>query len=205
MRIERKKKDRRPDPSLRDGIRDVLEGGVGDARPCGIACQIVCETCGSTACQCSCSRACGNIPTVLSSDPDDHPLETLIAPVVYELNRTGYLTPCWSCEGHLHKDGSLWKTPRVWFYCKSVVHLRLLAEALKEMHIQKWTSVPWRVGVTFSDPDNPDTTFTLEPDPNGTFATLASLQKDIAAIAEHLGPELRTQALNLSRSTQTKL
>lgn len=203
MRIERRKGDRRKSQSLGDGIRDVLHAGHGEGRPCGPGCQMECPTCGARDCRCNCTRACANIPSTLSSDPQNYPLEPAIAPLVYEINRWSFFKPCWSCQGHLHDDGSLWKLPRVWFYCKSMVHLRLLADAVKEMHLQKRLSVPWRVGVTFSDGDNPDTTFSLEPDPNGSIVTLASLQKDAMAIAEDLEPEMREQALRLSRNTHT--
>lgn len=203
MRIERRKGDRRKDQTLGDGIRDVLHAETGEGRACGPGCRMECPTCGAKDCKCNCTRACANIPVTLSSDAHNYPLEPRIAPLVFEINRWAFFKPCWSCEGHLRKDGSLWKLPRVWFYCKSVVHLRILADAVKEMHSQKRLTVPWRVGVTFAGGDNPNTAFCLEPDPNGSIVTLASLQKDAQAIAEDLEPEMREQALRLSRNTHT--
>jgi hypothetical protein len=147
-----------------------------------------------------CSRHCPDIPRVLSSDPDKHPIEGRIAPLVYELKRLGVFHPCWSCEGHNGPDGGLWKIPRLWFYCESVVHLRVLADALDELHLNQRLSAPWRVVLTFSDDDNADTTFSLEPSLEATPAPLAALQRDIETIAEHLRDAVFDEARKLSRT-----
>ena len=135
----------------------------------------------------------------MSSDPVNHPLEGRIAPLVYELKRLEAFHPCWSCEGHNGPDGKLWKIPRVWFYCGSVVHLRVLADAVKELHLTETLSVPWRVVLTFSSEDNADTTFSLEPDLDHERPLLPALQRDIDAIAEHLRELAFTEARKLSR------
>ncbi len=111
-----------------------------------------------------CSRRCPDIPVILSNDPVNHPLEARIAPLVDELTRLEGFHPCWSCEGHHGPDGALWKIPRVWFYSESLVHLRVLADAVKELHLTATRSVLWRVVLTSSDEANAGTTFSLEPD-----------------------------------------
>ena len=52
------------------------------------------------------------------------------------------------------------------------------------MFIDKRVSARWRVVLTHSDADNPDTTFSLEPEPAGDEQRLSDLQADARAIAE---------------------
>jgi len=107
--------------------------------------------------------------------------------LVYAMTRIGLFAPCWSCEGHTRADGSLWKAPTVWFYCDAVAHLRLLADGLARLAHVRRLHVLWRVVVTFSDSDNPRTTFALEPaDFLGGRATLQQLQGDAAEIGRAL-------------------
>ncbi len=104
----------------------------------------------------------------------------------------------------------MWKIPRVWFYCRSVVHLRVLADALEELHLDRRLSVPWRVVLTFSDGDNADTTFSLEPGalepsplaPNrgAPRPSLAALQRDLGTSAQHLREVVFEEARKLSRN-----
>ena len=146
-----------------------------------------------------CSRHCPDIPRMISSDPENHPLESVIAPLVYELKRLEAFHPCWSCGGHNGSDGKLWKIPRVWFYCESVVHLRVLADAVKELYLAEKLSVPWRVVLTFSDDDNADTTFSLEPNLDRECPLLPVLQRDVDTVAEHLRDVAFTKVRKLSR------
>jgi hypothetical protein len=154
-------------------------------RVCGDGCTVTCRSCGAVACQCSCSPDCPDAPQALSSDPDAYPIEPGIVPLVFALTRTGLFAPCWSCEGHLRPDGSLWKLPSVWFNCDAMAHVRLLADGLGRLaHIGRLATT-WRVVVTYSDPDNPHTTFALEPLPD-TDATLQQLRRDANEIANAL-------------------
>ncbi len=134
-----------------------------------------------------CHWSCGAAAQRLSSDPAS-PLEPAIVPLAFELKRLGVFCPCWSCEGHNDAEGRLTKLPRVWFYAQSVVHVRALAETIDRLSATKPFSAPWRVVVTYSDPDNPDTTFSLEPEPAGGGAALTGLQNDARRIAEGLDP-----------------
>jgi hypothetical protein len=132
-----------------------------------------------------CHRFCRAAPQRLSSDPLS-PIEPQIAPLVFELKRLGVFHPCWSCEGHNDAAGQIWKRPRVWFYAESVVHIRALAEAVDRLFATGRVSACWRVVLTHSDADNPDTTFSLEPDLDGTVYGLSVLQADARALAEGL-------------------
>jgi hypothetical protein len=114
-------------------------------------------------CQRMCTHECENLPRMFSFDPDEFPLEEGIAPLVLELRRTGLFTTCLSCEGHLGASGELWKLPQVWFYSASPAHVRLFSEMLKLLESRKATGTNWSTGIKFSDPDNPDMTFSLAP------------------------------------------
>lgn len=191
MRIARRRNDGSRAGRIREELGDILRSDADGTPVCAPDCP--------NASLARCSRHCPDIPRVLSSDPDNHPLEGRIAPLVYELKRLEAFHPCWSCEGHNGPDGKLWKIPRVWFYCESVVHLRVLADALKELHLAERLSVPWRVVLTFSDDDNADTTFSMEPSLDHARPALAALQRDIDAIAEHLREVAVAEARKLSR------
>ena len=65
------------------------------------------------------------------------------------------------------------------------VVLRALGEALDPLLMEKRVSARWRVVLTYSDADNPDTTFSLEPEP-ASGAQLSALQTDARTIAEGL-------------------
>jgi hypothetical protein len=132
-----------------------------------------------------CHRFCPAAPRRLSSEGERSPVEPLVAPLVFELKRLGVFHPCWSCEGH-DRDGILWKIPRVWFYADSVVHIRGLADAIGKLFNDRRLSVRWQVVLTYSDPDNPDTTFSLQPEP-APENSLRSLQDDLRIMADELG------------------
>lgn len=178
---------------VRAALSAILESGEAKGRVCGPSCQAVCSVCAKTDCHCMCSPSCPMIPLALTSDPR-YPIESLIAPLVFVLNRTRGFKPCWSCEGHDAPDGRLWKVPRVWFYADSMVHIRVLAEVLASFAAGGATHVPWRVTVTHTDDANPDTLFSLEPDLAGNAeADLNDLQRDTGTIADQLETALRTE------------
>ena len=191
MKIERRKDGRGRARQLREDLARILRSDSDGTPVCAPDCP--------NASPERCSRRCPDIPVMLSSDPVNHPLESRIAPLVYELKRLEAFHPCWSCEGHNGPDGKLWKIPRVWFYGESVIHLRVLADAVKELHLAATLSVPWRVVLTFSEADNADTTFSLEPDLDHRRPPLPALQRDIDAIADHLRERAFTEARKLSR------
>lgn len=206
MRIGREESSRIRLQSLRKHISDAACNMGVEGRICDAKCVSACPDCGSTACQCRCSADCPVAPLLLSSDPENYPIEPAIMPLVFEMKRLGVFRPCWSCEGHQSPDGSVWKIPRVWFYSDSEVHLRLLSDGLKDLRIAKRLNCPWQVAVTFSDPENPETTFSLEPAvaPDPTYA-LAALRKDAMTIACLLQDILNGKARQLQRTASYAL
>jgi len=144
-----------------------------------------------------CHSGCHAVAQRLTSDPAS-PLEPAIVPLAFELKRLGVFCPCWSCEGHNDADGRLIKLPRVWFYAQSVVHVRVLAETIDCISAMQPLSAPWRVAVTYSDPGNPDTTFSIEPEP-GESNELIRLQDDARRIAEGLDPHFWIACARLRR------
>jgi hypothetical protein len=120
----------------------------------------------------------------LSSEGERGPLEPLVAPLVFELKKLGVFHPCWSCEGHTDAASHVWKIPRIWFYADSVVHIRALADAIDRLFHARRLSSRWHLVLTHSDAANPDTTFSLEPEPAA--ATLGMLQADLRVMADEL-------------------
>ena len=192
MRIERRNGGFPQSDHLRDELKEILTGGCNGRPVCGPACPRPEPR--------NCSRDCPEIPRALSGDPDNYPLEPRIAPLVFELKRLEVFHPCWSCEGHNHEDGTLWKIPRVWFYCQSLIHLRVLAGSLKQLRVDEMLSTPWQVVVTHSDTENSDTTFSLEPCLGSAPVRLAALQKDIGTISAHLHDVVFHEARKLSQA-----
>ena len=194
MKIERREKSAQESAEIRAELSKVASPPAKTGRVCDPSCDLVCSTCGDTHCSCACFNGCPQIPSVLTSDPNS-PIEGKIASLTFELKRLGVFKPCWSCEGHNDYAGALWKVPRVWFYCDSVLHVRLLADALKDLEIKELISGPWQVRLTFSDKNNPDTTFSLEPViQRSSGATLAALQQDVMVIADKLNPMMVEKA-----------
>lgn len=156
-------------------------------RICGAQCDMVCPTCGSVSCQCHCNAQCPDIPAQLSSDPEKYPVEDVVAPLVFELKRLGVVEPCWSCEGHNGLDGKLWKRPAVWFFCDSVTHLRLLADAVEGLYTSRQMNHQWRIRTTYSETDTPDSVFSLEPDKYDLGeAKLETLHADLEVLASNI-------------------
>lgn len=148
---------------------------------------VCCSPCPDYRRSVGCHRHCPVAPLRLSSDGERYPLEPLVAPLVFELKRTGVFYPCWSCEGHADQAGDLWKIPRVWFYADSVVHIRALAESIDGLVHARRLSVRWHIAVTYSDATNPDTTFSLEPE-SAPDSSLKALQNDLRILSEELAP-----------------
>jgi hypothetical protein len=145
----------------------------------------------------TCSRYCPDVGEMLSSDPENYPIEPKIAPLVFELKSYSVFDPCWSCEGHAHTNGQLWKLPRVWFYADSLIHIRILGECLEDLFHKDIINARWRVALTFSDDNNADTTFCVEPITDDNPQPLEMLQKDVATIAERLTPLMKARTTRL--------
>lgn len=201
MRIMSKNRSEQSDSAFASEIKQVLTNPGTEGRVCSDDCKIICSDCGSIACQCMCHCECPQASESLSSDPEHFPIEPGIVPLVYSMTKDGTCTPCWSCEGHERPDGSLWKIPRVWFYCPSMIHLRLIGSGVHALFVVKKTRAPWQVVITHSDTGNTDTTFSLEPAlaPDAA-VNLTDLQADVRTIAEAFSEFLKFEARALSRS-----
>lgn len=146
----------------------------------------------------NCSRNCPDVSHALSSEPERFPIEEKIAPLVFEMKRTGAFYPCWSCEGHLDPSGKLHRTPAVWFFCDNVLNVRLLSDGAAKLHAKGQLSCRWRVEITYTESDTPDTTFALEPVINDRSSpTLTALQDDAALLAREMQTLIRGQAQDL--------
>ena len=205
MKIEQRKGDRRANAEVQADLVKASSSAITERRVCNPECDAVCPSCSSMSCACSCSSDCAYIPAQLTSDPN-FPIETMIAPLAFELKRLGVFEPCWSCEGHTDRNDRLWKIPRVWFYCDSVVYVRLLSDVLKELEIEELINGPWQVQLTFSDKDNPATTFSPEPEIGsgsgpGFQLSLKVLQEDVKVITKYLAPMFTRRAELLAAST----
>jgi hypothetical protein len=194
----------RPDPensrNRRSELDDAAKVRLVEGRICGANCTAVCPQCGAVNCQCQCSVDCPDAPAMMSEDPVREPIEPGVAPLVFAMKRLELFQPCWSCEGHTGLDGALWKLPKVWFYAKSMVGVRLLSDGVKALEQDKRLNGRWHVAVTFSDPDNVDTTFSLEPvTPIEGQVELADLQRDLDTIARALPGMIGSEANRLLR------
>jgi hypothetical protein len=202
MRLERKEQNQKLKAAAKQALDVVTSAAHKTGRPCTSDCRRNCDKCGSTTCTCMCKRDCRFISTILSSDPEQFPLEERIAPLVFEINKLGIFRPNWSCEGHVGLDGKIWKIPRVWFYAESVLHVRLLADSISKMSIEKKLKCPWQVVLTFTDNDNLDTTFSVEPIfEEAKKLSYKQLSDDIYALAENVGAMVSARAQELSRLT----
>jgi hypothetical protein len=147
---------------------------------------VCCSHCANYRVSTGCHRFCPAAPWRLSSEGERSPVEPRVAPLVFELKKLGVFHPCWSCEGHPDSDGKVWKIPCVWFYADSVVHIRGLADAVATLFNARRLAARWEIVLTYSDPDNPDTTFSLQPE-LGLESCLSTLQSDLRAMADDLG------------------
>ncbi len=72
----------------------------------------------------------------------------------------------------------------VWFYCRSMLYLRILKDGLNHLKLIGKVNSQWEILVTFSDPENLDTTFSIQPSaPQSPAIQLSVLQDDAREIA----------------------
>ena len=191
MKLQSHTPDEQNIPAARRDI-DVL---IENCRPAPAPCLAACPKTGER----KCSPDCPDAAIALTSEPETAPLEAAIAPLVYQLKKLGVFEPFWSCEGHDGTDGQLWKTPRVWFYADSVIHVRVLAECIAELSARHHLNHPWQVTVTYCEPQNAGAAFALQPCATETLS-LASLRRDIRTITEAL-PYLAEELARAIRAT----
>ncbi len=157
-------------------------------------CRDECSFCDGSPCR----RDCGKAPAMLSSDGDDYPLDIKIAPLVFELKRMGFYTPCWSCQGHLGADGKLWKLPRVWFYTTSDIYVRMLNDAIQSFAFSRKLNAAWEIKLVAIADASFDTMYSLEPASENEEHQLIKLQEDIGLLSENLFKLVTSRAYELN-------
>jgi hypothetical protein len=185
MRLEKRRDNANDGLALREAIATLRAGCAGNTAPCAVGCR-------HQPARNDCSPNCPDARTSLSSDPVNEPLEATIAPLVYQLAKLRVFQPYWSCGGHNRPDGSIWKAPRIWFYCADVVHARVLADCLLDPKVRKLLKCRWQVALTYCEPGNTGAAFAIEPAAE-TGTTLAELQSDARRLAEVLPQAVSSQ------------
>ena len=131
---------------------------------------------------------------MMSSEPNDYPIEAGIVPLVYALNCLRLTQPCWSCEGHNNKAGEIEKLPRVWFYAHSTIYPDLISDLLFDLDIAGRLSLAWHVCVVRWS-DGPDAAFSIEPKIRSTSEPeLMGLRCDVRIIADSLRTDMRVKS-----------
>ena len=185
----------------RPGIR-TSRGRVGDllllqadpVRPCS-GCTIACSDASHPAtCGCGCSPSCAEAPRRLSIEPSRYPVEPHILPIVFALFGSGLAQPCWSCEGHNHAGGTLYKWPGVWFYSNSITYLDLLRTTLAALHDTHRTHRAWEVHPCDWQPHPAATLYVLGPNRAVSEPTLSALHEDLVAVGQGLATDVRALA-----------
>ncbi len=174
---------------------------VTEERPCP-GCEHPCPCSASINCACGCSVKCPHAPRQMSSDPEEHPVEQGIAPLVLALYGLRVVEPCWSCEGHLGPGDKLLRPPSVWFYSRSSTYPMLIADYVAELAGAKDTKYRWHLCmVTFGDGNDGCPVFSIEPDLSTAEPDLMMLRRDVRVIAEGFIDAIRAlaSAADLSR------
>jgi len=127
----------------------------------------------------------------MSCEPEAHPIEPRIAPLVYSLYALRVCRPCWSCEGHYDPSGRLGRLPSVWFHSPTATYPAVIAECLWELGFAKKIASSWRVAAVAWG-NRLDSTFSIEPDlRHSEPPPLRVLHQDVEAIAAALVDEAR--------------
>ena len=152
-----------------------------------------------------CNAGCYNAAQALSEDPVRYPIEEFVVPLVFELTSMRLVQTCWSCQGHLDRDGKIWKLPQVSFYSKRPIYSQLLCNYLSRLHWQKVLQYPWEVVLT-NYGRTWDITYTIRCDisqinnPN-----IQLMHKDLLRMAENLSEMIKDDAKNLVSDIQSNL
>ena len=129
---------------------------------------------------------------MMSSAPENFPIEAGIVPLVYAFHNLRVTPPCWSCEGHYNKAGELDKLPRVWFYTGSLAYPNLIAELISEPRVSRQLSQHWQVCIVRWN-GGAEVAFSLEPRirPSDN-PRLERLRDDVKIIAKALETGLKS-------------
>ncbi len=130
---------------------------------------------------------------MLSTDPENYPIESGIVPLVFSLCSLRECQPYWSCEGHQFPNGDI-KIPQVWFYSRSWVYPKLISEYLVDLKRIKKICNHWHVRLTFAEGLLVGG-FSIEPDLKAIGEiSLSTMQYDAKIIAEDLAKNLKRKA-----------
>lgn len=174
------------------------QSGRAERRPCD-SCNLSCPCSGSLTCACACAPDCNHAPVAMSADGERYPIEGKIAPLVFCFNCFGVCQPYWSCEGHQLSAEQAVKVPQVWFYARSLIYPKLIAEYLARLNATSAIDNRWQICVTFVE-CNLDVGFSIKPDlAFNENPCLASMQEDAQIIAGSLLAGVRTLATEYIR------
>lgn len=158
-----------------------------------------CPNCDSPAVR-DCSSACPSASRALSGDPENHPLESKVVPIAFEMATSRVFQTCWSCEGHVDQDGHLWKFPQVSFYVSAPVYAQLLLKYVNGLMNDGKLSYSWSVLVSDYGPLN-GVTYTLQPNLHlQVDVHLGKLQHDLLTVSQNLAANLKILAKDLLAS-----
>ncbi|MCH8111808.1 MAG: hypothetical protein IH905_07620 [Proteobacteria bacterium] len=164
-----------------------------EVRPCP-GCELPCPSTGSVTCASHCDRNCPHAPREMSSEPDEFPVEPGIVPLVFALYSLRQVEPCWSCEGHVKDDGTFRRLPQAWFYCRSQVLPRIIADAVSQLRLQGVTQATWIVNVTYAAEESLDPVFAIRPDLSLSEPyDLRTLRRDVEGLADGLLEAVRAR------------
>ncbi len=197
MKINKPRQDQGDLTRVIDTLGELLRmSAEAPFRPCA-ECQRPCDCSGSPTCACSCTLHCQSAAASMSSEPDAHPVEPRVLPLVMEMNKTGFIQTCWSCEGHTDTTGRINKIPRIWFYTRSHVYVRILANVLSRAKISHKLTYDWNVKLINLE-DGVGNSYSLEPDLTYVDKpVLLKLQEDLFRLSDHLNSELYQEARSL--------
>lgn len=153
----------------------------------------------------NCSPKCYNAAAALSEDPERYPIEEHVVPLVFELASMRLVQTCWSCEGHLDIDGTLWKLPQVSFYSTRPIYSQLLCNYLSRLHWKKVLNYPWEIvltnyGCTW------DITYTIRCNMNqANNPNIYLMQKDLLNMADNLANAIKDDARVLIEDLRSNL
>jgi len=132
-----------------------------------------------------CSFRCPYAPQMMSSDPKKHPIEGHVVPISYAIYTTRLMMPCWSCEGHAHASGEIYKMPKVWFYSVTDFYPKLVAQYLGDLRGKHLIENEWHVTILQFSQSMLTLTYCIEPKTFGHATSLPSLQKDLFIMAKN--------------------
>jgi hypothetical protein len=88
---------------------------------------------------------------------------------------------------------------------QTTIYLRLLRDGLSQLKLSGRLKSPWDVVVTYSDPDNPDTTFSVQPSQQDRTIPLDALRTDVGEVARSLDSMMRDGAHTLRHQGRRRL